>query len=59
MMIAVGFALISIGTISALCFYGVFDDDQSAKHAAAVNLSLMGAVCILIGITVWMWSAVP
>jgi hypothetical protein len=57
-MTAIGFALISIGTISALCFYGVFDSDRSAKHAAAVNLSLMGAVCILIGITVWMWREV-
>lgn len=57
-MIAIGFALTCVGTISALCFYGVFDSDRSAKHAAAVNLSLMGAVCILIGVTFWMWRQV-
>jgi hypothetical protein len=58
-MIAVGFALVCVGTISALCFYGAFEAEKSIKQAAVVNLSLMGAVCILIGITVWMWSAVP
>ena len=57
-MIAIGFALLCVGTISALCFYGAFDADRSIKHAAAINLSLMGVVWILIGITVWMWSAV-
>lgn len=58
-MTAVGFALFWIGTISALCFHDPNTRKQSNKQWASVVLALVGMVCILIGITVWMWGALP
>lgn len=58
-MTAIGFALFWVGTISALCFHDPHTRKQSNKQWVSVILAMVGVVCILIGITVWMWGALP
>ena len=58
-MTAIGFAMFWIGAISALCFHDPHTRKHSTKQWASVVLSSSGVVCILIGITVWMWGAMP
>jgi hypothetical protein len=58
-MTAMGFAMFWVGTISALCFHDPHTRKQSTKQWASVVLAVSGVVCILIGVTVWMWGAMP
>lgn len=58
-MTAVGFALFWIGTISALCFREPNNGIQTKGHDVSIVLALVGVVCILIGVTAWMWEALP